>query len=253
MTSGSSMTIVDASAAIKNAGGNALPSFAAKNYDSTFTDSVTDQLTLTGTRRDTLAQDAAQTKLTYTVGDRVVSKASMSGEIAWQSGDTHYANTSYTFNSSTAVDIANVKFTATDDPLNTSMTLIGNAAGVTAGNVSGSPDFTVALKNTTITATATGNASMDAGDLKYTVTGVTLDSVSVNGVGSDAIPAGWGTVSNVQIDTDNMTVPADATYGSPQVSMTASSAIFTDDNITGTKKLEPTRPDSLTKTIRMLW
>ena len=71
MTSGSSMTIVDASAAIKNAGGNALPSFAAKNYDSTFTDSVTDQLTLTGTRRDTLTQDAAQTKLTYTVGDRV--------------------------------------------------------------------------------------------------------------------------------------------------------------------------------------
>ena len=236
MTSGSSMTIVDASAAIKNAGGNALPSFAAKNYDSTFTDSVTDQLTLTGTRRDTLAQDAALTKLTYTVGDRVVSKASMSGEIAWQSGDTHYANTAYTFNSSTAVDIANVKFTATDDPLNTSMTLIENAAGVTAGNVSGSPDFTVALKNTTITATATGNASMDAGDLKYTVTGVTLDSVSVNGVGSDAIPAGWGTVSNVQIDTDNMTVPADATYGSPQVIMTASSAIFTDDNITGSKK-----------------
>ncbi|MBO5636125.1 MAG: hypothetical protein J5906_01180 [Acidaminococcaceae bacterium] len=236
MTSGSSMTIVDASAAIKNAGGNALPSFAAKNYDSTFTDSVTDQLTLTGTRRDTLTQDAAQTKLTYTVGDRVVSKAAMSGEIAWQSGDTHYANTAYTFNSSTAVDIANVKFTATDDPLNTSMTLIGNAAGVTAGNVSGSPDFTVALKNTTITATATGNASMDAGDLKYTVTGVTLDSVSVNGVGSDAIPAGWGTVANVQIDTDNMTVPADATYGSPQVIMTASSAIFTDENVTGSKK-----------------
>ena len=236
MNSGSSMTIVDASAAIKNAGGNALPSFTAKNYDSTFTDSVTDQLTLTGTRRDTLTQDAAQTKLTYTVGDRVVSKAAMSGEIAWQSGDTHYANTAYTFNSSTAVDIANVKFTATDDPLNTSMMLIGNAAGVTAGNVSGSPGFTVALKNTTITATATGNASMDAGDLKYTVTGVTLDSVSVNGVGSDAIPAGWGTVANVKIDTDNMTVPADATYGSPQVIMTASSAIFTDDNITGTKK-----------------
>ena len=241
MEAGNKMTLVDASGAYKN-GTVALKTLDAgvkTSFDVDFSDdvAVTDQanITFTGQHTDTLAMVDSQ-KLEYTVGDKVVGNAALDGTVDWVDDGTHYTNTKYTFDGNSKVDIKEVKFTSTTNPLNQSMTLIKNAAGVVATNVSGTPDFTVALNNTTLTATAAGTASMDSSDLKYTVNNVTLETVTVNSTGNDAVPDGWATAANVAVDTEKMEVPADVSYGKPQRIMTAGSAIFSDENITGKNK-----------------
>ena len=249
METGNKMTLVDASGAHKNGGAalKALSSGAKTSFDVEFSDdpvAVTDQsnISVSGKHTDTLAMVDSQ-KLEYTVGNKVVGTAKLDGTINWVDSGTHYTNTKYQFNGSSKVDIdapkgstPGLQFAATSDPKGQSMTLIQNASGLVATNVSGTPDFTVALNNTTLTATAAGSVSMDSSDLKYTVTGVTLDQVNVAAVGSDAVPAGWTAATNVTVDTENMAVPAEVAYGTPQYILTADSAIFKDDNITGKNK-----------------
>ncbi|MBR4908286.1 MAG: hypothetical protein IKZ43_04655 [Acidaminococcaceae bacterium] len=242
MEAGNKMTLVDASGAYKDGGAalKALDAGAKTSFDVEFSDgpiAVTDKsnITVTGMHTDTLAMVDSQ-RLEYTVGNKVVGTAKLEGTVDWVDNGTHYTNKKYQFDGSSKVDIAGVKFASTTDPQDQSMTLIKNAAGLESANVSGTPDFTVALSNTTLTATAAGNVSMDSSNLKYTVTAVTLDKVAVDAVGSDAVPEGWNAAADVQIDTDTMTVPAEVTYGNPQNILTADSAIFTDDNITGKNK-----------------
>ena len=186
-----------------------------------------------GTQSRGVTLNEEKNHIIYAMGTKNVDTAAITGEIAWDTGKAYYENTKYAFTDSSETDISGVKFTADTDPLNQSMTLITNAAGTVKD---GSPEFAIALRNTSLKATATGTAAVDSGNLKYTVTGVTLDAVTVNSVGSDTIPAGWGAAKNVQVDTDSMTVPAGAAFGSPLPVMTASSAIFADENITGSKK-----------------
>ena len=249
MEAGNKMTLVDASGAYKNGGAalKALSSGAKTSFDVEFSDAsvaVTDQsnITVSGKHTDTLAMVDSQ-KLEYTVGNKVVDTAKLDGTIAWVDNGTHYTNTKYAFDGNSKVDIdapkggaSGLQFTLATDPLNQSMTLIQNASGLVATNVSGTPDFTVALNNTTLEATATGTAAIDSGNLKYTVNSVTLNQVNVAAVGSDAVPAGWSAATSVTVDTENMTVPSEAAYGTPQNVLTANSAIFTDDNITGKNK-----------------
>ena len=249
MEAGNKMTLVDASGAYKNGGAalKVLSSGAKTSFDVEFSDAsvaVTEQsnISVTGKHTDTLAMVDSQ-KLEYTVGNKVVDTAKLDGTIAWVNNGTHYTNTKYTFDGNSKVDIdapkggaSGLQFTSATDPLNQSMTLIQNASGLVSTNVSGTPDFTVALNNTTLEATATGAATVDSGNLKYTVNSVTLNQVNVAAVGSDAVPTGWSAATSVTVDTENMTVPAESTYGSPQNILTADSAIFTDDNITGKNK-----------------
>ncbi|MBQ5345067.1 MAG: autotransporter outer membrane beta-barrel domain-containing protein, partial [Acidaminococcaceae bacterium] len=101
------------------------------------------------------------------------------------------------------------------DPWGQSMTLIGGNA---AGTVTGAPEsfgVSVDKTNTTLAATASGSASVEDGSVKYAVSGVILDKVTVKGAGgtADKVPEQWtlakdgnGNVT-ATIETDGMTVP----------------------------------------------
>jgi|GEM_PF-1334769 len=184
-----------------------------------------------GTQSKGVTLNEEKNHIIYAAGAKEVDKATVTGTVAWNTGKAYYENTKYAFTDSSETDISGVTFTADTDPLNQSMTLITNAAGTVT---EGMPEFTVALSNTSLSATATGTAAIDSGNLKYTVTGVTLDKVSVSGVGSDAVPEGWSVSSNVAVDTDSMTVPTDVAAGEEKAILTASGAnAFSEENITG--------------------
>ena len=231
METGNTMTIVDATGAIINENEETLAQFnggADKTYSIAFTDTVTGKnLTLAGTHTDTLSQadDTAtstkKSKLVYTVGDKKVSSATLTGDIAWNDGGVHYTNGSdanqngtkatYTFDSNSSVDISGVKFNATVDSLGKSMTLLKDVNGVAATKVSGTPSFTVALDqtNTKLDAKATGTSGVSGNDVTFTVSGVTLDKITVksaNGT-ADKVPASWTMAAGATIETDSMTVP----------------------------------------------
>ena len=196
-------------------------------------------ITFAGSQSKGVTLNTEKKHVIYAVGTKDVSTATLSGEIKWDTTKAYYTNKQYTFSDSSKVEFAgDAAFTSTTDPLNQSMTLIepDRAEHAVKGTVSGSPGFTVKLNNTTLEATATGTAAIDSGNLKYTVNSVTLNQVDVAAVGSDAVPAGWTTATNVAVDTENMTVPTEVAYGTPQNILTADSAIFTDDNITGKNK-----------------
>ena len=234
METGNSMTIVDATGAIINANEETLAQFnggADKTYSIAFNDTVTGKnLTLAGTHTDTLSQadDTAtstkKSKLVYTVGDKKVSSATLTGDIAWNDGGVHYTNGSdanqngtkatYTFDSNSSVDISGVKFNAMVDPLagaTKTMTLLKDVNGVAANKVSGTPSFTVALDqmNTKLAANATGASGVSGNDVTFTVSGVTLDKITVksaNGT-ADKVPASWTMAAGATIETDSMNVP----------------------------------------------
>ena len=231
METGNTMTIVDATGAIINANEETLAQFnggADKTYSIAFSDTITGKnLTLAGTHTDTLSQadDTAtstkKSKLIYTVGDKLVSSATLTGDIAWNDGGTHYTNGSdanqngtkatYTFDSSSAVDISGVQFNATVDPLGKSMTLLKDVNGVVATKVSGTPSFAVALDqtNTKLDAKATGASGVSGNDVIFTVSGVTLDKITVKSANStaDKVPASWTMAAGATIETDSMNVP----------------------------------------------
>lgn len=235
MEAGNSMKLVDATNAIKDGDGHALVKFADQNYEIAFEDTDADKgITFAGKHTDILNQDNEQTMLTYTVGAKNVDSATVTGEIAWQDGGTYYTNEKYTFTGDSKTDISGVTFTADSDPLNKSMTLISNAAG----SITGTPDFKVSLANTTLEATAAGDATTAGGNLGFKVTGVTLDSVEVNGTGGDAIPDGWTVnAEGVAVDTQNMDVPGDVAAGEEKTILTSNNAnTFTDDKISGDNK-----------------
>ena len=137
MEPGNTMTIVDATGAIKNAKGESLKALTAgtkTSFTNDFTDTVANKgITFTGTHTDTLSQDAAKAKLTYTVGAKNVSTAALAGEIVWNNGGVHYENTKYNFSVDSVTSLKDLAFAAvTADPWGQSMTLIGgNAAGTT--------------------------------------------------------------------------------------------------------------------------
>ncbi|MBQ5344200.1 MAG: hypothetical protein J6F33_03275, partial [Acidaminococcaceae bacterium] len=188
-------------------------------------------ITFKGSQSKGVTLNEEKNHIIYAAGTKDVATATMTGTIAWDTGKVYYENTKYTFSDTSKTDISGVKFTSDTDPLNQSMTLITNAAGTMTD---GSPEFTVALSNTTLSATAEGSAAIDGGSLKYTVSGVTLDKVSVSGVGSDAVPEGWSVASDVAVDTDSMTVPTDVAAGEEKTILTVSGAnTFSEENISG--------------------
>ena len=188
-------------------------------------------ITFKGSQSNGVTLNEEKNHIIYAAGTKDVATATVTGTIAWDTGKVYYENTKYTFGDTSKTDISGVKFTSDTDPMNQSMTLITNAAGTVTD---GSPEFTVALSNTTLSATAEGNAAIDGGSLKYTVTGVTLDKVTVNEVGNDAVPEGWSVASDVAVDTDSMTVPTDVAAGEEKTILTANEAnTFSEENISG--------------------
>ena len=186
--------------------------------------------------------------LVYALGGKNVTTATMTGEIKWDTEKAYYENTKYAFTDSAKTDISAVKFTATADPLNQSMTLIKNNV---AGTVpEGTPEFTVNLSNTSLSATAKGEAKVAEGNLTYTVTGVELQSVTVNGVGSasDTVPSNWTTASGLTVDTSKMELPGVMpSAGEETVILKGSDKItFSDDSISDDNKYGK-NPDRFTE------
>ena len=199
-------------------------------------------ITFAGSQSKGVTMDSKQNCLIYAAGTKDVKTATLAGEIGWDTSKAYYTNSQYTFGDSSNIVFANDSaFVSDTDPLNTSMTLIGpdSAEHAVKGTISGTPGFTVTMNNTTLDATVTGAASIESGNLKYTVTGVTLNKVTVDGVGSDAVPEGWSTAENLTVDTSSMTVPSGAAYGQPQNIMTSDKPVFDDNNITGSNKYAP--------------
>ena len=105
MKAGAVMTVVDATGAKKGTGDATLASFASKTYEVDFTDPIEGKaLTLTGKHTDTLAQDTAKTKLTYTVGEKKVETAAFTGTVNWNPDAAYQENTGYTFSDATKID-----------------------------------------------------------------------------------------------------------------------------------------------------
>ena len=212
---------------------------------SPFTEKVTEKagaITFAGSQSKGVTMDSKQNCLIYAAGTKDVKTATLAGEIGWDTSKAYYTNSQYTFGDSSNIVFANDSaFVSDTNPLNTSMTLIGSdsAEHAVKGTISGTPGFTVTMNNTTLDATVTGAASIESGNLKYTVTGVTLNKVTVDGVGSDAVPEGWSTAENLTVDTSSMNVPSDAAYGQPQSIMTSDKPVFDDNNITGSNKYAP--------------
>ena len=226
METGNSMRIVDASAAIPNAISNKkLPAFTKQDKTVNYTDTISGKvITFAGTHTDKLEQDAAQTKLTYTVGDKNVSTATLNGAVNWSDGASYYTNgtdvnqnnvaATYKFDGNTSVDLSGVAFSATADPLTgttKSMTLLKNVNDVAANKVIGTPSFAITLDqtNTKLDAKATGASGVSGNDVTFTVSGVTLDKITVksaNGT-ADKVPANWTMAAGATIETDSMTVP----------------------------------------------
>ena len=220
---GDTMTVVDAEDAIKAKGATAtLKTFTGegvtggvKKYDVAFSDDVMANLNLIGIHTDTLSQNAEKTKLIYTVGEKKVSEAAFAGELAWKDGVTHYTNKDYNFNADAKTDLSGLTFgKVTADPIGQSMTLIGGKAAGTVENAPASFGVTLAKANTTLDATAAGVATVANGDVTYSVTGVTLDKVTVNQVtaSADSVPDTWTVAKDASgktaltIDTDSMTL-----------------------------------------------
>ncbi len=238
METGHTMTILDATGAISyETSGQTLKDFdAITNLEVDFSDTITDPtnssttIAFAGKHTDTLALNEestgvkAKTKLIYTVGDKFVETATLSGPIAWSDGGTYYTNgtaanqngtkATYKFDGSSEVNINGVQFNAVADPLagaTKSMTLLKNVNDVAANKVSGTPSFTVALDqtNTKLDASASGSAAVSGSDVAYTVSGVALDKITVksaNGT-ADKVPANWTLATGAAIETDSMTVP----------------------------------------------
>ncbi len=238
MEAGDTMTIVDATGAITYAAsGQTLKDFdAITNLEVDFSDTITDPtnssttIAFAGKHTDTLSLNEestgvkAKTKLIYSVGDKFVETATLRGPIAWSDGGTYYTNgtaanqngtkATYKFDENTEVNISGVQFNAAADPLagaTKSMTLLKDVTGVVATKVSGTPTFVVTIdqKNIKLDASASGSAAVSGNDVTFTVSGVTLDKITVksaNGT-ADKVPANWTMAAGAAIETDSMTVP----------------------------------------------
>ena len=217
LASGSTMTLIDATGAIQNANGETMATFnggQTKTYNVAFSDGVTKQLTITGIHTDNLAQNAARTTLTYTVGHKVAETAVFDGTIGFDSDNAYYtADGKYTFNGDTKIDVAKLSFDKTTEaiPADASITLMA-VGGITASNtIIGSPDKTVAVDykdNTGIKFAATAKGTVEAaGDaVNFVIDGVAINSIDLANWDGNAstVTSGWTLAEDATIETDGM-------------------------------------------------
>ena len=232
MNGGDTMVVVDATDAIKVAGEatRTLQDFTATNVGDAiaFTDQIDGKaLTLGGTHQDTLEQNADKNQIIYKVGDKVVNKATFTGEVTWNDSEAYYTNdaTKHKFDTATAVDVdaTNLKVTGTTDKALKKydvMTLL-SAEGMTAGTVTPQSETNKTASKITVNysdaasgigfgATATGAVEATDNAVNYEVDTVTLNSVDLAGWNgtTSSVPGGWAIADGATIKTDGMAAPA---------------------------------------------
>ncbi|MDY6291620.1 MAG: ESPR domain-containing protein, partial [Succiniclasticum sp.] len=162
-------------------------------------------VTVTSSTKHTVSLDQANSykNVLYTVETGLASKISL-GDMAWE---TPRALSGFTFGTTATVDAADLTFTGkstTPLQVNDSRTLVSGATGIAslpAANITqpGTGKGTVAIEHTDanglkFNATATGTVGVAGTDVKYTVTGVTADSIDLSGwkgTTASTVPTGW--------------------------------------------------------------
>lgn len=202
----------------------------------------------------TLGYDTAHTvylsKDRHTLGykiQNVYTDAAFIGTIPWSATTPYYDVSEYYFGANPTVDLAKLGFSFTYDTAtalapNQSMTLLSGLPNTTTISTAAPASFPVSFSgtNTILSATATGSASVSGDTVKYTVNGVTLDKVNVRGINgaADKVPTNWTkNAADVAVDTDTVELAPDSLLGSYTL-LTADSAFFSDDKITGTYKYQ---------------
>jgi len=227
MNAGDTMVIVDAVNAIKGTGNATLKDFTTTNAGDAiaFTDQIEGKaLTLSGTHQDTLEQNEAKNQILYKVGDKNVTAAIFTGEVAWNDSEAYYTNDTSKYKiAATNVDATDLKVTGTSTKAlqkGDAMTLF-SAEGMTATLVKDQSDANKTASKITVNysdatsgigfgAEATGAVETAAGAVNYKVTGVTLSRVDLAGWNgtTSSVPGGWAIADGATINTDGLAAPA---------------------------------------------
>ena len=138
--------------------------------------------------------------------------------------------TSTTFANTTSIGLGGLTFTEAAETIvpNASMTLIGSGvSGTITTPAPTSFGFSHSGNNTALSATAMGGAVIEPNALKYTVSSVTLNKVTVTSVGgtADTVPNGWTAAANLPVDV-NSEAGLNLTSGASETVLTASNGFF---------------------------
>jgi len=274
MNAGDTMVVVDATEAVKGTGGAALQEFAKQNAGAPvdFSDKIDSTvLTFSGTHQDTLEQNEAKTQIVYKVGDKNVEAVTLDGSVTWDDSKAYYENKAdangkfaYTFNGATNVDAENLKVAGTSNTLLkadgfSSMTLL-SATGMTAGKFTDQSEANKAASKVSVNykddkgvafkAEAKGEVKAEAAAVKYSINEVKLTEVDLSAwTGSESsVPDTWTAEDgSVKVATGSFAEP-DVAIGSARTILTAGSAFFADDNISGAKKYDEANGKAFSET-----
>ena len=114
------------------------------------------------------------------------------GEMTW--GTPREATTSYDFANVGTINAENLEFTNPDAVTGSGTLLTGAANLATGASIAHTQNFTKEVNGATLYATLSGNVTREtAGQIGYTATGTTLDSISLTGWNGTegSIPIGW--------------------------------------------------------------
>ena len=267
MNAGEEMIVLDATKAIKGTGTAALKDFDTKSMTPIdFSDDISGTvLTFAGNHTDTLEQNAAKTQIVYKVGDKNVETVTLNGSVKWDDSKAYYTNdaTKYKF-ATTNVDADKLTVTGTTTKLlkadgTSSMTLL-SATGMTAGTITDqSADNKAASKvsvnykddkGVAFAAEAKGAVTAEAGAVKYNINEVKLTDVDLSAwTGSESsVPDTWTAEDgSVKVATGSFAEP-DVAIGSARTILTAGSAFFADDNISGANKYDEANGKAFSET-----
>ena len=268
------MVIVDATEAVKGTGGATLQEFAKQNAGKPvdFSDKIDSTvLTFSGTHQDTLEQNEAKTQIVYKVGDKNVEAVTLDGSVTWDDSKAYYENKAdangkfaYTFNGATNVDAENLKVAGTSNALlkadgSSSMTLL-SAAGMSVNTFTDQSDANKAASKVSVNykddkgvafkAEAKGEVKAEAAAVKYSINEVKLTDVDLSGwTGSESsVPDTWTAEDgSVKVATGSFAEP-DVAIGSARTILTAGSAFFADDNISGANKYDEANGKAFSET-----
>ena len=266
MNAGDTMVVVDAVNAIKGTGDATLQDFTTTNAGDAiaFTDQIEGKaLTLSGTHQDTLEQNEAKNQILYKVGDKNVTAAIFTGEVAWNDSEAYYTNDTSKYKiAATNVDAEDLIVTGTTtkalktgdtmtllsaDSMTATIATDQSAANKTASKV------TVNYKDgqgVAFAAEAKGAVTAEAGAVKYNINEVKLTNVDLSGwTGSESsVPGTWtADDGSVKVATGSFAEP-DVAIGSARTILTAGSAFFADANISGANKYDEANGKAFSET-----
>lgn len=153
------------------------------------------------------------------------------GEMTW--GTPREATTSYDFANVETIKAENLEFTNPDAVTGSGTLLTGAVNLATGASIAHTQNFTKEVNGATLYATLSGNVTREtAGQIGYTATGTTLDSISLTGWNGTegSIPTGWtsalGNSSITAVSVDGSGVAP----GTEQNILTTNTENFFNDN-----------------------